>query len=396
MFLFQIHTEVHREEKKVKVPKVELTLDQVKNAIGEYCSDEVAKMVLKSNNPQEKMVELKGAYDEIAKAAGESEGGGATYAFDALEYKKIAKLFVEYTANFVDIAKAAGGRVDVLIEAFGIEGVVILCREPNKFIEIAKVVGCTLFLPPVGKVGNQLTTLPLLKTYIAIGYGRAELPFIRKNAAKLKEEFNLDFLLRYPRAVLEDMLNCKRDFSKPLAVIAYPKADWNGAFYHNKIRELHDAGYQVVIFESGNKEEFMRMAKKVRDTWGEASLLVIAGHGEPTNIELGDVNSKENYIDIHDGDVLNSIKDILAAKAQVMLDACSTGKKDAPVTIAMMISRITGAEVFAPNSPVAINHIEFEYDKDEKPRIGSVDYFGSIMDMFRDAEVRYEKGKLKK
>jgi len=74
--------------------------------------------------------------------------------------------------------------------------------------------------------------------------------FMLQNADRLNKEFNITYFTRYPESVLKDMLDGKRNFQKPLAVVAYPKSDHKGAFYNNKIDQLSAAGYQVVVFES--------------------------------------------------------------------------------------------------------------------------------------------------
>ncbi|MBF0105326.1 MAG: DUF4347 domain-containing protein [Deltaproteobacteria bacterium] len=202
-------------------------------------------------------------------------------------------------------------------------------------------------------------------------------PLHLKNAERLKEKFNIDYFTRYPADIVQDMLSEKRDETRPLAYVSYPKSDYNNAFYYEKITELYNAGYQVVVFESGTEDEFIEMAAKIKKAWGTAQLLIVGGHGTPQALEVGASRTEENLLDITDDNVMRAMKELLnPAGAQIILRACSTGDPKTKNNLAATVSGATGCEVFAPNKPTSIAHLEFKHnDAGRLIGIGSVEWY---------------------
>ncbi|MEW6528737.1 MAG: hypothetical protein AB1391_02510 [Candidatus Micrarchaeota archaeon] len=118
-------------------------------------------------------------------------------------------------------------------------------------------------------------------------------------------------------------------------------------------------------------------------------MLVIGGHGTPTSICLTDDHKERNYIDIFDKNVLDCICNALDKdnNPQIILESCSTGNKATQNNIAKIISKNTGAEVFAPDLPTFVRNISFKI-QNNKPRIQSVEY------RTINIETRYKEGKL--
>ncbi len=100
----------NHEKEKSSVPKVLLIFEQVRKEMDAdrgtrpVCPDAVIREVLKSEDPKAKIAEVKQALDEIARAAGK-------WAWDAvwaLEYENVARMFVNHTKEFVEMARVAG------------------------------------------------------------------------------------------------------------------------------------------------------------------------------------------------------------------------------------------------------------------------------------------------
>jgi len=57
------------------------------------------------------------------------------------------------------------------------------------------------------------------------------------------------------------------------------------------------------------------MMEKTEKKYGHASLFVIGGHGEPTNIQLGEGEKEDAELDITDKDILTRIKFIMISSS---------------------------------------------------------------------------------
>lgn len=140
-------------------PHEPITVEYVKKQLGDRCSDSLAGYIVGYVPPQQletTLKRIKTAFVEIdaarrvkrvGTAATEIEVYGEQAVFDAIGDANVAKLFVEHTDAFVEIAKAAKSD---LVRAFGMLGTgnipYLFERHPDKFVEIAKVAkGSTSF-----------------------------------------------------------------------------------------------------------------------------------------------------------------------------------------------------------------------------------------------------------
>lgn len=174
-------------------------------------------------------------------------------------------------------------------------------------------------------------------------------------AMDLKIENNLEFLARYPKGVIQDMIS-PRDTSRPLSIVFYPKSDDLGAFYNNRLEDIHEAGNQVIVVESQNSEKFISLVDKVRGEWGKSPLVVIGGHGNRIEILLGD-----GTLSKFDETPFIKLKEVLEPGAKIVLESCSTA--EGFDNIARRISEVTGARVYAPDNPSYI--VSFSFRKAE-------------------------------
>ncbi|MFZ2385989.1 MAG: hypothetical protein WBE75_07310, partial [Candidatus Omnitrophota bacterium] len=147
--------------------------------------------------------------------------------------------------------------------------------------------------------------------------------------------------------VLVSRITLKLD-ERPLAVIIYCAADWNGAFGEIDGYKDIEGIYQVMYFEAENEEQVFRyLSEATKDK--PAQLLILDGHGMQTGIQFGSGNGENSYLDISDEAQLSKLRGAFVSNAAVILDSCSTGKGESGEdNVANMICRALQLEVWAP------------------------------------------------
>lgn len=168
-----------------------------------------------------------------------------------------------------------------------------------------------------------------------------------KNSDKVKdlgafyqrgEAQGIQFLMRFSRDVGEKLISERENPTvdeRPLALVVFPTADYNGAFAQNSfvLKNLIERGYRVRYYEASNEDEFIQSVLK--GAAGEkTSLLIFGGHGSQGEMQLGEPPSprsdNENYsIDISDVAKLRAsgISSVVKeGETNIILVACSTGK----------------------------------------------------------------------
>jgi hypothetical protein len=186
-------------------------------------------------------------------------------------------------------------------------------------------------------------------------------------AAKLCRENGISHFGRWSAQMLESQL-LPRDESKPLAVVLYPQADNNGAFYHDaaKIDALREH-YDVRVIEAGSKREAVGRLNRIAREYGGAdgiSALVLGGHGTEGMVQLG---GKEGEF-IRVGDLVGApgMQRWFAHDAGGNLDvdvifvSCSTGKEGGIVEQASQA--YPGVRMKGPKVPTHLKEITFETD----------------------------------
>lgn len=132
-------------EKEEKLPKVVLTFKEVRKKVDERIPDSIVMEIVKTGN-RKKITEINKAAGEIVKAGGWDKGD-ARYIFEILGDKKVAELFVMYTSEFVEIARAAGGGGYNVFDVFRNEKIAeLFMKHASKFVELARASkGMTLY-----------------------------------------------------------------------------------------------------------------------------------------------------------------------------------------------------------------------------------------------------------
>jgi hypothetical protein len=192
------------------------------------------------------------------------------------------------------------------------------------------------------------------------------------------KELDISFPERLGSDIINQIIFSRKNLDKkenlPLAVIIYPKEDWNDAFRTNQIRELIRRGYRVVYFEAKNENEVYESLKSATTNVGKAAdLFVLGGHGTQTHISMGagdpgrsGIENEEFYIDTSDEKEMISLKNCLNKDSVIILDSCSTGKgKSEASNVANALRSIfPQSSVFAPTISTSVK--KYKYDQNNK------------------------------
>ena len=201
---------------------------------------------------------------------------------------------------------------------------------------------------------------------------------------ELHEKYGIIYFGRYDKMILEELDNAadpeyKKD--KPVMLAVYNKNDWNGAFYRarSEVGKLKEP-YKMLLYEVSDEDGFRNALKETYKTHGKIDLLLIGGHGEPDKIALGDYNSDFYQINTSDGEGLKNLRYLFGEDLKIILISCSTGNN--VDSIGAMLSKIWGAEVWAPVDPSVIPF--FSYDEDGK--MEEMEYLWTDIRKFKDGK----------
>lgn len=186
---------------------------------------------------------------------------------------------------------------------------------------------------------------------------------------------------------MEEIIANRKNFqtdARPLALVVFPphRSDPFICFGRNQIKTLMEQGYHVVYIEAGKDTNFYDVLKEFGQKQ-KISLLVIAGHGEPTKINLGaEETSRKNrppfeethYLDFSDKEEMLKLNldQYLKEEAVIILESCSTGEgKEKGANMANFIKDVfPGKTIYAPEKPAGPASYEF----DNKGKIVGVNY----------------------
>jgi len=176
------------------------------------------------------------------------------------------------------------------------------------------------------------------------------------------------------------LMQSTRTDTRPIAIVVYPHVEHNNYFMlqHHVIGQFINNGYKVLFFQTRTKQEFIKVFGTLEDN-EKASILMIAGHGNPQSITLGDflmgdpIRGDYLNITIHDEEFLrlSGVRNHIRSEANVILYSCSTGGsvKDSGDNMAKLFSRVFGvdqARVYAPDSPIlAFYPVKLSWDHGE-------------------------------
>lgn len=152
----------------------------------------------------------------------------------------------------------------------------------------------------------------------------------------LKDQYNIEFISRFrSMKVLFDVLQARKEGTavskKPLAVLVYPKSDFNLAFeQYPLIDRMTELGYEVVYYEASHEIQ-VREALEEATQGGErkAAVIIFGGHGTANNMRLDDQSNAETVkLDVGDFGVSPDIPlaDFIAPEGDVVLYSCSNGE----------------------------------------------------------------------
>jgi len=220
----------------------------------------------------------------------------------------------------------------------------------------------------------------------------------------LRLDYNLEFLGRYPWNVLKHMNENvdRRIIEKPLAVLIYNKSDHNGAFYYDyELISRLLKYYDIRIIEAGTDRDFETWSLIMSNKYGKADLVVIAGHGSPVDIKLGEGVDPTYSLDLTDEGSFIALSNLLREGGQIILFACSTGDKNTNQSIANIISaNVHASSVFAPDKPTGPAEIIIEKENNTKRKknfqINKYNIYVAAVKYSKGADLAvYEEGKLK-
>jgi hypothetical protein len=206
-------------------------------------------------------------------------------------------------------------------------------------------------------------------TRLNMAYGIAAVG--EKKAEELHKGLGIQFFLRYPRSILEEVHHnmLRTEISeRPLMLVIFNKNDWNGHFYREGMALAGlERYYKVMIVEADSEDAFYSKMRSLAKSYGRIDTLILAGHGAPDSIQLGD-NDDKGEIDLTDSKELAELKGSFVPVPTVVLASCSTGQDDK--SIAALLSRAWEANVFAPVKAIT----KIEYHLDDSGRLASVSY----------------------
>ncbi len=330
----------------------------------------------------------------------------ATNAFE--ELAEIAGLFVRYPNEFVEISKSAARLTGYVFKAFqdprpdkGIvrlflqnpQAVVDAFRKireyakeafplfaplesagkaptpPYEFIEL--VVRYIDHYPKAQKLASSLG-IPKSSVEVCANFAYGIATIGEEKTKLLNRKFGIEYFGRYSKKQLEDMSN-KVANSKPVLLAVFSKSDPPGAFYRvgGQLESLMKY-YNVVVVEVNSDKEVYARIKEMSGDYGKIDTMLIAGHGSPDRILLGKPPLSplrdENTLDLTDGPKLAAVKQYFVDKPTVILESCSTGQDEK--SIGALLSRVWGADLFAPTVPSSLS----TYDLEKNGKIRNVTY----------------------
>lgn len=177
---------------------------------------------------------------------------------------------------------------------------------------------------------------------------------------KIKEEYNITHFGRFSAKLLnelDEMINKKSEQrgNEKLFVFAYAYSDPNGAFYNDsKNLDLLMKHGKLIVIEAKTDVELMLMLEKMNKKYGNFDGLFIAGHGQPTEIKLGEKSDYSSLFDITDFDIAEKIGNMMNKTGSdfIAFISCSTGNEQTSRSIANMVAAATKSSfIFAPETP---------------------------------------------
>ncbi|MEM2908907.1 MAG: hypothetical protein QW590_00495 [Candidatus Bilamarchaeaceae archaeon] len=225
----------------------------------------------------------------------------------------------------------------------------------------------------------------------------------KEKTDRLYRLLGLEYFCRYPPELLFEAsknAESRENLQKPLALLVFPKTDWNRVFYHagSELIPLTQH-YSVILTETGSDEIFYDKINTIASLFGKLSLLVINGHGSPFGVSLGRTpwwasltpnKARDSTLDHLDDQALHKIRGSFVPNPIVVLNSCETGMFK--TGIGGTISKMLGAQVFAPTAPVSAPKFIF----DVNGRVSQVCYSSNFFKPLTRAYLNGETAKIYK
>ena len=159
--------------------------------------------------------------------------------------------------------------------------------------------------------------------------------------------------------------------TRPVALLAYNTTDYNRAFEMPAVIEgfSQDERFRTVYVEVSNEADLNRVLREASDD-GERPLhtLVLAGHGTPTSLQLGeeqDQCDEESYVDLVDFGQGDFVELHRYVRGQVLLYSCSNAAGgEAYKNLANMAGQNLNREtrIYATQEPANIQRLKIRED----------------------------------
>lgn len=199
---------------------------------------------------------------------------------------------------------------------------------------------------------------------------------------KLTDERGIIYFARYSEKMLNQIYSSldpdhKKD--RPVAYAAFNQNDWNKSFYwkYDDLDKLLKY-YNVIIYEMDSEDKFYDSVKETAEKHGRIDSLVIAGHGQAKEVNLGSGSGEASDIDTGDEKELGALNLYLVDEPTVILIACSSGHTNE--SIGAKLSDIWYATVWAPDEPTSLKNISTY----KNGKIKGVKYYDKLTNKFEN------------
>ncbi len=199
-------------------------------------------------------------------------------------------------------------------------------------------------LPPTVRNAAWKSIVTTNRARLLQHFNPADLSDFQHFATALKERYGIEFIERF-RSIegLLEVLGQRKDPDGPekkLAILVYPKADYNGAFSrYPVIDRLMELGFAVRYYEAGTEQEVRSALNNATNNGKfQADMVVLVGHGRVQTLALSDdprpagipMNDEQRYIDTGDftknGDVDMPLDTYMKNGGSLVLYSCSNGE----------------------------------------------------------------------
>jgi len=208
---------------------------------------------------------------------------------------------------------------------------------------------------------------------------------------KLNHERGMIYFARYSEKMLNHTYssldpNHKKD--RPVAYAAFNQNDWNKSFYwkYDDLDKLLKH-YNVIIYEMESEDKFYDSVKETAEKHGRIDSLVIAGHGQAKEVNLGSGSGEASDIDTGDEKELEALNPYLVDEPTVILIACSSGHTNN--SIGAKLSDIWYATVWAPDEPTSLKNISTY----KNGKIKKVEYYDDLTNKFENGVMVLKRDK---